>query len=79
MTRSDYSWGEAQDELNGGEGGLWFDDDTVLTVTEAIDRFSATKLYIQLGKEDLTYKRRLRRHVHCAGSYFRAANEVPEP
>lgn len=55
MTRSDYSWGEAQDELNGGEGGLWLDDDTALTVTEAIDRFSATKLYIQLGKEDLTY------------------------
>lgn len=55
MTRSDYSWGEAQNELNGGEGGLWLDDDTALTVTEAIDRFSATKLYIQLGKEDLTY------------------------
>lgn len=55
VTRSDYSWGEAQDELNGGEGGLWLDDDTALTVTEAIDRFSATKLYIQLGKEDLTY------------------------
>lgn len=55
MTRSDYSWGEAQDELSGGEGGLWLDDDTALTVTEAIDRFSATKLYIQLGKEDLTY------------------------
>ena len=55
MTRNDYSWGEAQDELNGGEGGLWLDDDTALTVTEAIDRFSATKLYIQLGKEDLTY------------------------
>ena len=55
MTRSDYSWDEAQDELNGGEGGLWLDDDTALTVTEAIDRFSATKLYIQLGKEDLTY------------------------
>ena len=55
MTRSDYSWDEAQNELNGGEGGLWLDDDTALTVTEAIDRFSTTKLYIQLGKEDLTY------------------------
>ena len=55
MTRSDYSWSEAQDELNGGDGGLWLDDETALTITEAIDHFSATKLYIQLGKEDLTY------------------------
>ena len=55
MTRSDYSWSEAQKELNGGSGGLWLDDTTAMTITEAIDHFSVRKLYIQLGKEDLTY------------------------
>ncbi len=58
LTASSYSWGDAVEELDGGEGSLSLsteEGDSTVTLSEAIEQTGARKLYIQLGKEDLIY------------------------
>ena len=58
LTSDNYSWGDAVDELDGGEGSLYLsdaEDASAVTLSAAIEQTGARKLYIQLGKEDLIY------------------------
>lgn len=54
LTASSYSWEDAAEELNGGDGSLYIGEQ-VVTLQKAIEETGARKLYIQLGKEDLIY------------------------
>ncbi|MGN0478011.1 MAG: GDSL-type esterase/lipase family protein [Hominenteromicrobium sp.] len=54
VTSDSYSWADAANEISGGTGGLPLDEQTV-TLSTAILKTGARKLYIQLGKEDLIY------------------------
>lgn len=54
LTADSYSWADAVNEIGGGEGTLTLEEQTV-TLSTAILKTGARKLYIQLGKEDLIY------------------------
>ena len=55
LTADSYSWEDAAAEIDGGEGSLWLTEEQSVTLTSAILKTGARKLYIQLGKEDLIY------------------------